>query len=805
MDGNCRLCLNEEDAPKCTFKDNEQEQPIISDIDWKEMIQRYLQIDMLESVDDLQQPTDSPICMNCSRILVMWHRFYKMCHKNLTLYVEVLTEHDEECENFYYDLKEDNSQAAASTEDGPFEIEYDGEQVIVKGEPEEEEIDCHLTIEEVSESVVPKAKSISDKKQTESKSKGARRGNHSQRSQIRNICVICGQIRVNMEEHLRTHRNERRYKCPYCPKSFVSQSNCNSHKNIHTRAKLYKCDICDKEYPMLNGLKQHKATHQKDRTYLCSICGKSYYQPTGLARHKRTHTEERNFKCDSCDKSFFTNCDLRKHAVIHSNKKPYSCEICEKSFNRNDNLRTHMKKHSRRSEWSVHDPFVLVRESRIYSALTNKEVCLDELIEQYLSINKQSLMDDASICGICWNAIEQWHNFRESCLQNEERLKNLQTDLEKVVLVGKQYNFAIEFVEEESSLCEEKPSEEACYEDVHEVEETVQYEEVNELKVEASLVRHKLIHYEEPKIKCTECDKVFLTKTRMKKHFLVHLNEKPFNCEVCNKAFNRKDNLNVHIKTHTKPRFNFTEDPPGRTRNQEEELVYGEHESSTDGKLVMVEIELLAQLPCEESDVENAKSATVGGERKRSTTNRKERRKKRCTICGIFVINLPEHQRMHLGIRNNQCPYCPWSFVHRANLHAHLNIHTRERVFLCSECGAEFVSSQGLAQHTLIHKEREFECNVCGSRFSRKAYLRLHLENVHPVQPKLNYKCAVCDRTFVKEVMMQQHLKLHDTAVFSCGVCNRAYQLRKNLLRHMRMSHPLANETKNITKVATRA
>lgn len=38
----------------------------------------------------------------------------------------------------------------------------------------------------------------------------------------------------------------------------------------------------------------------------------------------------------------------------------------------------------------VQDPFVLVRESRIYSAVTNKEVCLDELIEQYLSISVSS-------------------------------------------------------------------------------------------------------------------------------------------------------------------------------------------------------------------------------------------------------------------------------------------------------------------------------------------------------------------------------------------------------------------------------
>ncbi|XP_049547410.1 gastrula zinc finger protein XlCGF7.1-like [Anopheles darlingi] len=257
------------------------------------------------------------------------------------------------------------------------------------------------------------------------------------------------------------------------------------------------------------------------------------------------------------------------------------------------------------------------------------------------------------------------------------------------------------------------------------------------------------------------------------------------------------------------------------TENQEDEPVYEEHEASVDGKLVMVEIELLDHLPCDESNIEKAKyvsydkldsafirdsekpskdtfTPAVEGERKRSTTNRKERRKRRCTICGIFVINLPEHRRMHLGIRNNQCPYCPWSFVHRANLHAHLNIHTRERVFLCDECGAEFVSSQGLAQHTLIHKDREFECDVCGSRFSRKAYLRLHLENVH--KPKLNYKCAVCDRTFVTEAMMQQHMKLHDAAVFSCGVCNRAYLLRKNLLRHMRLSHPQANDSKCLQK-----
>ncbi|XP_058129198.1 gastrula zinc finger protein XlCGF7.1-like [Anopheles ziemanni] len=165
-----------------------------------------------------------------------------------------------------------------------------------------------------------------------------------------------------------------------------------------------------------------------------------------------------------------------------------------------------------------------------------------------------------------------------------------------------------------------------------------------------------------------------------------------------------------------------------------------------------------------------------------------------CDLCNKFVRTITEHRRMHLNIRSQQCPYCQKSFVHRSNFLMHLNIHTRERVYKCTVCNSEFNSPQGLNQHLETHMVAKHECPQCGHRFGRKSYLRIHQQRVH--EPKIKYKCLVCDKQFPNVEQMDKHMIVHNNqTLFPCEVCRRPYKAKKNLLRHMRMAHPECENT----------
>uniref|UniRef100_A0A182X061 Protein krueppel n=1 Tax=Anopheles quadriannulatus TaxID=34691 RepID=A0A182X061_ANOQN len=345
-------------------------------------------------------------------------------------------------------------------------------------------------------------------------------------------------------------------------------------------------------------------------------------------------------------------------------------------------------------------------------------------------------------------------------------------------------------------------------------------------KYRASLARHKLIHFEEPKQKCSVCDMMFLTKTRLTKHFMVHMNVKPFSCEVCGKAFNRKDNLKTHMKTHAAQRKREKKQEPAglvvpqqqqtNKRNAKRMALHGsplislkiepiegsmhlhgddvdepEEESwetkpsplvddypegpATDDGYIYEVLET-------ESESENAADCS---------TKPKPQRKRRsfCTICGKYLNNLAEHRRMHLNIRTQQCPYCEKTFVHRTNLITHLNIHTHDRTYKCEYCGSEFTSVQGLKQHRATHFEGQYACTICHRKYSRKCYLRIHHERVH--RPKEKHCCLICDRQFLNPTLKEKHMKIHeDGTLHECSLCHRAYNAKRNLLRHIRTAHP---------------
>ncbi|ORX36669.1 hypothetical protein BD324DRAFT_459889 [Kockovaella imperatae] len=89
----------------------------------------------------------------------------------------------------------------------------------------------------------------------------------------------------NLKGHLRSHNDERPYKCLYdgCPKSvvgFARQHDCKRHMLLHEGLRPFECDGCGKKFARLDALTRH---HKSEQGQECAISHPLPVNPDGTA------------------------------------------------------------------------------------------------------------------------------------------------------------------------------------------------------------------------------------------------------------------------------------------------------------------------------------------------------------------------------------------------------------------------------------------------------------------------------------------------------------------------------------------
>jgi uncharacterized protein YlaI len=80
------------------------------------------------------------------------------------------------------------------------------------------------------------------------------------------------------------------------------------------------------------------------------------------------------------------------------------------------------------------------------------------------------------------------------------------------------------------------------------------------------------------------------------------------------------------------------------------------------------------------------------------------------------------------GVKLYQCDFCgKKDFTSRSRLKTHKLIHTQERNYMCQECGASFKTMNCLKNHSRLHNNVFYYCDLCSSRFKGKHELRCHM------------------------------------------------------------------------------
>lgn len=129
------------------------------------------------------------------------------------------------------------------------------------------------------------------------------------------------------------------------------------------------------------------------------------------------------------------------------------------------------------------------------------------------------------------------------------------------------------------------------------------------------------------------------------------------------------------------------------------------------------------------------------------------------------------------------CFVCGSSFSNKAHLIVHMTRHTGEKPFSCDLCERAFPRISDLTIHRRIHTgEKPFKCKLCDKAFRVSTKLANHMRSHTNERP---YKCKQCERSFKYSKDLNIHMRIHTgERPYCCTVCGSTFTQSNSLKAH---------------------
>ena len=113
---------------------------------------------------------------------------------------------------------------------------------------------------------------------------------------------------------------------------------------------------------------------------------------------------------------------------------------------------------------------------------------------------------------------------------------------------------------------------------------------------------------------------------------------------------------------------------------------------------------------------------------------------------------------------------------------------------MCNVCGLVVKNMQTLRGHIkFVH----FTCPACNTNCKTSDEVKKHTMKCH--SEKTRYTCEKCKMLFPNNKALEAHQERRHIQIYQCQVCNREFEIKKDMMRHMKNAHTEKNQrNKNV-------